>query len=177
MPKVFVSALRVDELSEAAADAVRSMVATLPPGACSDPLFAVSGRRWPIDIATYEMLREESEYAGWVAAFGFRANHFTVLVNELKTFDGLEGLNDFLISNDIELNSSGGVIKGGPDELLAQSSTLADEIEVELDDGVLTVPSCYYEFARRYPLADGNLFSGFVTTSADKIFESTDIQK
>ena len=39
----------------------------------------------------------------------------------------------------------------------------------------LRVPSCYYEFARRYPLPSGELFQGFVPASADKIFESTDV--
>jgi hypothetical protein len=35
------------------------------------------------------------------------------------------------------------------------------------------IPTCYYEFARRYPLADGRLYQGFVAASADRIFEST----
>jgi hypothetical protein len=56
---------------------------------------------------------------------------------------------------------------------LEQSSTLANNIEVKFDDGVLTIPACYYEFARRYPLKTGELYQGFVAASADKIFEST----
>jgi hypothetical protein len=35
------------------------------------------------------------------------------------------------------------------------------------------VPACYYEFARRYPIANGELYQGFIAASADKIFEST----
>ncbi len=35
------------------------------------------------------------------------------------------------------------------------------------------VPSCYYEFAKRYKDAKGKLYQGFVAASADKIFEST----
>jgi len=38
---------------------------------------------------------------------------------------------------------------------------------------VRDVPTCYYEFAKRYPGPDGKLFPGFVAASADKIFEST----
>ncbi len=39
------------------------------------------------------------------------------------------------------------------------------------------IPSCYYEFALRHPdPATGRLFPGFVTPSADRIFESTDSQ-
>jgi hypothetical protein len=35
------------------------------------------------------------------------------------------------------------------------------------------VPSCYYEFARRYRQSDGRLYPGFVAASANDIFEST----
>jgi len=68
-------------------------------------------------------------------------------------------------------------VKGTPEKLLEQSSTLADRVEVMFQEGKFTVPSCYYEFAKRYEGADGKLFSGFVAGSADKIFESTDFRK
>jgi len=35
------------------------------------------------------------------------------------------------------------------------------------------IPSCFYEFALRHPLADGTLFDSFIEGNADKIFEST----
>ncbi|MGL4837356.1 MAG: DUF1338 domain-containing protein, partial [Shewanella sp.] len=38
-------------------------------------------------------------------------------------------------------------------------------------------PSCFYEFALRYPKANGELYTGFVAASADKIFESTNVNK
>jgi hypothetical protein len=109
-----------------------------------------------------------------LAAFGFRANHFTVDVNALKTFDNLESLNSFLKANGIQLNTSGGEIKGSPRVFIEQSSTLSGEVTVQFADGAKTIPACYYEFARRYTLPNGKLFSGFVAKSADKIFESTD---
>jgi hypothetical protein len=127
-----------------------------------------------VSLATYRSLLEESEYAGWMAAFGFRVNHFTVDVRSLRSFEGLGPLNDFLVANGFRLNESGGRIKGTPAERLEQSSTLADAIELEFSDGKARVPSCYYEFARRYPLPSGELFQGFIPASADKIFESTD---
>ncbi|MGB6140662.1 MAG: DUF1338 domain-containing protein, partial [Pseudoalteromonas rhizosphaerae] len=37
----------------------------------------------------------------------------------------------------------------------------------------MSVPSCFYEFALRYAKPDGELYTGFVAASADKIFEST----
>ena len=58
-----------------------------------------------------------------------------------------------------------------------QSSTRADAVDVMFADGVFRVPSCYYEFARRYPLPSGELFQGFVPTSANKLFESTDVRR
>jgi hypothetical protein len=174
LPKVFISALEVDELSAEAAARIRALVAELPPGAAAATGFAASGRRWGLDRATYEALRAESEYAAWLAAFGFRANHFTVLVNALESFDSLEAIDAFLEDNGLALNRVGGTIKGGPEVYLEQSSTLADSIEVELSGGIIEIPSCYVELARRYPLPDGKLFSGFIADSADKIFESTD---
>lgn len=174
LPKIFISALQVDELGADNAERIRSLAAQVASGAAADNRFAGSGRHWSLERATYEALAAESEYAAWVAAFGFRANHFTVLVNALETFDGLAELNAFLREQGFELNQSGGEIKGSPAVCLEQSSTLADVVEVELDDGLLEIPSCYYELARRYPTESGELFQGFVAGSADKIFESTD---
>ncbi|MFP3457566.1 DUF1338 family protein, partial [Psychrobacter sp. SIMBA_152] len=71
------------------------------------------------------------------------------------------------------LNTSGGEVKGSPEVLLEQSSTLADEYAVTFSDGDMRIPSCFYEFAIRYPKPDGEIYTGFVAASADKIFEST----
>jgi hypothetical protein len=173
-PKIFISALHVNELSPEAGTLVEQLAAQMERGAEAHPMFASSGRHWQLDRATYERLAAESEYAAWVAAFGLRANHFTVSVNHLTTFPGIGELNDFLVDKGFRLNESGGVIKGSRAELLEQSSTLADEFEIDVTDGSLRVPSCYVEFARRYAGPDGILFQGFVTSSADRIFESTD---
>ena len=75
-----------------------------------------------------------------------------------------------MLANGFTLNTSGNAIKGTPADRLEQSSTRADALEVDLDGERVRIPSCYYEFAKRY---DG--FEGFVPASADKIFESTDV--
>lgn len=173
-PKLFISALHVDELSAEAGTLVEGLAAQMAPGAEAHPMFASSGRHWQLERATYERLAAESEYAAWVAAFGLRANHFTVSVNHLASFAGLGELNEFLVERGFRLNQAGGAIKGSPSELLEQSSTLADEVEVEMEGGALCIPSCYVEFARRYPGPDGALFQGFIPQSANRIFESTD---
>jgi hypothetical protein len=131
------------------------------------------GRPWSLTADEYLKLADESEYASWVAAFGFRPNHFTVLVNALKTFKGLPEVNAFVRSLGFTLNSSGGEIKGSPRDKLEQSSTLAQPTQVQFSDRVHSVPACYYEFALRHPVANGQLYQGFVAASADKIFEST----
>jgi len=173
-PKIFISALHVDELSAEAGTLIEQLAAQMQRGAEAHPMFASSGRHWQLERATYERLAAESEYAAWVAAFGLRANHFTVSVNHLTTFSGLSELNDFLVDKGFKLNEAGGAIKGSRAELLEQSSTLADQIEIEVTGGSISVPSCYVEFARRYPGPDGVLFQGFVPSSANRIFESTD---
>ncbi len=105
--------------------------------------------------------------------FGYRPNHFTVFINHLKKFSDIVFLNNYLKDQGFKLNSSGGEVKGSKDVCLEQSSTLANNIEVSFDDGKLTIPACYYEFAKRYPMKNGELYQGFVAASADKIFEST----
>jgi 2-oxoadipate dioxygenase/decarboxylase len=176
-PKVFISELILDELSPAARATVDALVAQIPPGFGDRADLPWAGRPWQVDHATYQALLAESEYAAWVAAFGFRVNHFTVDVNRLRTFAGLAEVNAFVTASGFRLNDAGGVVKGNPAERLEQSSTRADEIDVALGDGVVRLPSCYYEFAKRYPLPGGELFQGFVPASADKIFESTDVKR
>lgn len=177
LPKVFISELCVTELSAAANQIIDGLVLQLPAGFGARPDLPWAGRPWRCRRAEYESLLFESEYAAWVAAFGFRVNHFTVAVNALTTFPDLESLDAFLLEHGFRLNESGGAIKGTPAEHLEQSATLADSIPVELAGEVVRLPSCYYEFARRYPLEGGELFHGFVPESADKIFESTDVRR
>jgi hypothetical protein len=174
LPKVFISELLVEELSASSNQIVNLLASQLARNYAPLPW---SGRPWPLRRAEYESLLHESEYAAWVAAFGFRVNHFTVSVNALTTFPDLPSLNAFLIDHGFHLNTAGGAIKGTPEQLLEQSSTLADSIVVDLAGESVRIPSCYYEFARRYPKPDGELFQGFVPTSADKIFESTNVTR
>ena len=172
-PKVFISELLLDQCSAFLRDTITELVAQIPDKAITADNFLYSGTHWQVSQATYEKLLAESEYAAWVAAWGYRANHFTVSVNELASFESLEQVNTELKQAGFLLNTSGGELKGTPDVYLEQSSTLADLHQVQFSDTVATIPSCFYEFARRYPLSNGMLYSGFVAASADKIFEST----
>jgi len=173
MPKIFISELLVDQCSKRAQEIIDYLVSQVSQEFLSRDTISWSGRPWNLTISDYQKLAEESEYAAWVAAHGFRPNHFTVDVNQLKSFNSLQKVNDFLISKGIILNTSGGIIKGTPAELLEQSSTMAEKVKVQFIDGILEVPACYYEFAKRYPMPNGKLYQGFIAKSADKIFEST----
>jgi hypothetical protein len=107
---------------------------------------------------------------------GIRPNHFTISVHDLVHTPTLEGVLDVVEAAGYGINESGGRVKGSPDVLLEQGSTMADRMEVEFAGGeVHEIPTCYYEFARRYATQDGKLYDGFVAASADKIFESTDV--
>ncbi|MDC0721457.1 DUF1338 domain-containing protein [Nannocystis bainbridge] len=174
LPLVFISELILAEFSPDLQDRVRCLLEQVPEDMFQAPDLCARGRPWRVAHAEVEALRRESEYAAWLAAFGWRANHFTVAVHELANLSELPALDAFLVAHGLRLNTAGGEIKGSPAQGLEQSSTLADVVEVEFSDGTFAVPACYYEFARRWPGPDGRQFRGFIEGSADKIFESTD---
>ncbi len=173
LPKIFISELLLEEFSPELKKAVYAMIDQIPANMENEFDFVSSGRPWKVSTTTYQNLLKESDYAAWVSAFGYRPNHFTVFINKLKNFSDIKVLNEYLKNAGFKLNASGGEVKGSQDVCLEQSSTLANNIEVSFEDGTLTIPACYYEFAKRYPLKDGQLYQGFVAASADKIFEST----
>lgn len=175
-PKVFISELLTEEFSPRVQKMVQYVTEKIPVALTSRPEILWSGRTWEVSYPEYQELLKESEYAAWMYIFGFRPNHFTVSFNELQAFEDLGELNSFLKEKGFALNASGGEIKGTPAEYLEQSSTLAGKVKVDFKEGTYEVPACYYEFARRYPEANGKLYTGFVAKSADKIFESTDVK-
>lgn len=175
-PKIFISELLLEEFSQELQDTAKHCVAQVAANKQKAMILPLTGRLWSdLSYETYELLRKESEYCAWLYVYGFCVNHFTILVNELSSINSLEVMNDFIKSHDFCMNISGGEIKGTPGELLEQSSILADKIPITFREGTHKVPSCYYEFARRYEDKKGNLYSGFIAKSADKIFESTDV--
>ena len=173
LPTIFISELKLEEFSPSLNQLVSHLVNEISPEKELAYDFVAIGRPWNLSIQDYNELMKESDYAAWVAAFGYRPNHFTILINALKNFTDITDLNNFLKTNGFKLNASGGEVKGSKKVFLEQSSTLANTIEVDFIDGKLDIPACYFEFAKRYPLPNGKLYKGFVANSADKIFEST----
>lgn len=176
LPRVFVSELRVSELSDEAAAILERLAGQVDPAKVADPSILWSGRLWePVTYAEYQTLQAESEYAAWVASIGIRPNHFTIGVNYLEKYAEVEEVLKVVESLGYSVNDSGGRVKGSPEVLLEQGSTLADRMPITFaGEEVHEVPTCYYEFAKRYPTESGELYPGFVAASADKIFESTD---
>jgi hypothetical protein len=172
-PKVFISELLVEEMPANVQKIILKMTDNTADDAHQQDNFLYSGTHWQISTQEYDTLAAHSEYAAWMSAWGFRANHFTVSLNHMGHFKSLTQMNEILKGSGFVLNSSGGEIKGGTEVLLAQSSIMADKIKVDFANGKKLIPSCFYEFAQRYQLPTGKLYQGFVAASADKIFEST----
>ncbi len=173
MPKIFISELELEKMSPFVQEALNKVAEQIPSSKINEEKFVYGGKTWEASFEIYNKLAIESEYASWVYAWGHRPNHFTVSVNELKSFTELTAVNEFITSLGFKLNASGGVIKGTPLELLEQSSTMANTIGVQFKEGTHQIPACYYEFAKRYKMANGEYYQGFIAKSADKIFEST----
>jgi len=173
-PRVFISELIVDEFSFYLRQVVKGWIASIPvPLHNSDELIFSGNVSGTPSYTVYQKLRQESEYAAWLYVHGFRANHFTVSVNNLKKHNTIQKVNSFLKSHGFSLNDAGGEIHGSPKELLEQSSIKAGMVKYRFTDGDFDVPGCYYEFAKRYKDESGALYSGFISKSADRIFEST----
>jgi len=177
-PKVFISQLLTKNFSSKLQVKMQECIDAIPEILLNDiDALLISGSSWKnLSYAVYQDLLSESEYAAWFYVFGYRANHFTMFINQLKKFNEVSEINEFLKSNGIKLNASGGEIKGTPDDHLEQSSTLSGTIEVDFMEGKKTIPCCYFEFAKRYKDETGGLYQGFVAKSADKIFESTNVK-
>lgn len=194
-PRIFVSELRVHELSPGAQAIINKYTAPIS----SDPVDDIdlsNGKEaaaflqkplWDLPTSEeYQTLLKESEYAAWVIYNRYYLNHYTISIHELKDgYNTLEEFNDFLLSIGVKLNNSGGVIKTSEDGLLRQSSTVSALYNASFAEGkVLEIAGSYVEFAERSVLpaykdlpkeeiTSKHRRDGFETNNADKIFEST----
>ncbi len=177
LPRIFISELRVEELSTAAQKIIHTIIDQIPIQETLDASLFWHGRFWPAPrFEDYQTLLAESEYAAWLSIVGLRANHFTISINALNSLNDVAEMNELIEDLGFTINDSGGRIKGSPEVLLEQSSTKASRESMAFADGrEELVTTCYYEFAKRYHDDSGELYQGFVAASADKIFESTDV--
>jgi hypothetical protein len=194
-PRIFISELRVQDLSPA----VQEIITSYTNEVTSDPVdqlnlddaaavdeFLHSGLWRLPTIEDYKQLAAESEYAAWVIYNRYYLNHFTISVHNLKEgYNTIPLFNAFLEKHGFVLNDAGGKIKTSPDGFLSQSSTVAEMITAEFAHGVQqSISGSYVEFAERKVLPQfANLPAtevkrehrreGFEAANADKIFEST----
>jgi hypothetical protein len=194
-PRIFLSELRVNDLSPGTQELIRRYTGGLP----EDPVSGLDlsnasaidkflhSSSWELpSLADYEALQAESEYAAWVIYNRYYLNHFTVSVHNLPAgYNTVALFNDFLERHGFRLNDSGGKIKTSPDGLLLQSSTVAGLVEAVFAGGVKKmIPGSYVEFAERRVLPQfagwpaerigrEQRREGFEAGNADKIFEST----
>ncbi len=194
-PRIFVSELRVGDLSPEAQTIIHSYTDQVS----ADPVdsldlddagavdrFLHSGLWRLPKWSDYSRLLEESEYAAWVIYNRYYLNHFTISVHNLpEGFDTVQSFNVYLQKLGVKLNDSGGKVKESPDGLLLQSSTVAEMVEATFADGdTHTIAGSYVEFAERkvlppfahLPAAEitrAHRRDGFEAGNADKIFEST----
>lgn len=178
-PKVFISELLLDQFDGYLKETITNYLNSVPDEVYQDPEIMYKGSIWgKIPYQVYETLRQESEYAAWTLVYGYRANHFAIHVNKLKNFDSLQKINTFVKGFGYPMNnSSGSEIYGAPEELLEQSATRSEILPFEFADGVHEIPSCFYEFTRRYKDQNGQYYNGFNAANADKIFESTNFYR
>jgi len=194
-PRIFMSELRVGELSEAAQKIIHGYTKNI----VSDPVDLLDLDNvvrvgqffyrplWELPtLSDYNTLANESEYAAWVIHNRYYLNHYTISVHEFsEAYNTVAKFNTFLETLGIRLNTSGGKIKTSADGLLKQSSTVAEMTEATFADGQKTeIAGSYVEFAERLvlpqfkhldPSAVGRRHrrDGFESANADKIFEST----
>jgi hypothetical protein len=198
-PRVFISELRVGDLSPQAQQIITSYTSAvtadpvdeldLQDGAAMDEFLHSPLWRTPT-LVDYLALAKESEYAAWVIYNRYYLNHFTISVHSLPDgYNTIEHFNEFLLSHGFRLNDAGGVIKVSEDGLLKQSSTVAQMVTAQFvgQDGQPLeheIAGSYVEFAERKPLPQFASLSpdqiqrqhrrdGFEAGNADKIFEST----
>jgi hypothetical protein len=166
LPHVLISELEVDALSPTAQLVITRLLAQLPARFAERCDLPWAGRPWQVSYADYCALIAESEYAAWLAAFGFRVNHFTIDVGALSTFPDLAAIDAFLVEHGFALDDTGGTIKGSRAERIEHSATRPDRVSVAFADATVRIPSCHYELVRRYLLPSGELFTGFPASAA-----------
>jgi hypothetical protein len=194
-PRIFVSELRVGDLSEESQRIIRSYTdevtsdpvdsLDLDNGLAVDAFLHKPLWRTPT-VADYQTLLKESEYAAWVIYNRYYLNHFTISVHNLpEGYQTVSQFNEFLEKNGIKLNTAGGKIKVSPDGGLLQSATVAEMLDAEFADGEkFRISGSYVEFAERKVLPEFKNLppaeierkhrrDGFEAANADKIFEST----
>lgn len=197
LPKVFVSELRLWELSPAArrialASAAKAKSALSDGDLCdlrharelpaprakalAGRLVAHFSRPWPAPAkADVEMMEKESQFGAWVLLHGHSVNHFTSAVHAhaVGSLDDIEKTVAALKKAGVPMKPA---IEGERGSRLRQSSTEAVTIPTAMrvgrKEGLYPWTYAYFELAER-PLLEGRRFEGFLGGQATNLFEMT----
>ena len=118
LPRIFISELKVDNLSIKAQEIIKSYTNTVT----NDPVDKIDLNNslqvseylqtplWRLPTKNdYESLLFESEYAAWVIYNRYYLNHYTISVHDLPgEYSDLNQFNEFIKALGIKLNKSGG---------------------------------------------------------------------
>jgi len=179
-PRIFISELRVKDLSLSAQRLIHSYTDEIS----TDPVDSLNlDNADAVDKFLHSGLWR---LPSWTIYNRYYLNHFTISVHNLKAgYNTVPEFNTFLERLGILLNNSSGKVKTSPDGGLLQSATVAQTIEAAFADGDLhLIPGSYVEFAERKILPEylsmkaeeitrQHRREGFEAANADKIFEST----
>jgi hypothetical protein len=205
-PKIFISELKIWELSPPAAHIISRTLASHRP-AVSEEFLAALCRLDTSSSGSGELMQEAvrcfhelpwlvpqrddvlamnktSQYAAWVLVHGYNVNHFTSLINS----HGVPALDD--IEKTIGALAAAGVpmkkeIEGERGSKLRQSATEAVNIEVDvLDSGAprkMPWSYAYFELAQRDEYVEPQSgkrarFEGFLGPQATNLFEMTRVK-
>jgi hypothetical protein len=194
-PRIFISEIRVPQLSTTAQQILEQYTQHIK----TDPVLALDldngyavdaflhSPLWQLpNLAHYQTMLAESEYAAWVLYNRYYLNHYTISVHNLpQGYNDIYLFNNFLGDLGITLNNAGGIVKISPDGGLLQSATVAQMLLATFADGQKQkIAGSYVEFAERKVLPQfahlpaeqitrNHRRDGFETGNADKIFEST----
>jgi hypothetical protein len=155
-PRIFVSELRVSELSPPAQEILKQ----LPP---DPPYDGTAGWFCGPALRPREdellQLERESQYGAWLLLFGREVNHFTASVPDVALWQQKMRAAGIPMKDEIE---------GAPGAGLRQTATRAAPRRVQLRDGARDWPYAYLEIAER-----NAGFDGFVATQARNLFDMT----
>jgi hypothetical protein len=205
-PKLFISELRVWELSVESQNIIEKTVKSHRAAIGGDTLAALANldrdskpaaRLLPQIVGQFheqpwlpparddvEKLNKASQYAAWVLVHGYNVNHFTSLINS----HGVPALDD--IEKTIAALEKAGVpmkkeIEGERGSKLRQTATEAVTIDVQVHERGVPVMTpwtyAYFELAQRDSVVDpatGNKvrFEGFLGPQATNLFEMTRVR-
>ena len=171
LPRVFVSELRMSELSPRA----QQILSALPPDEPPPIVHPGPVAPWPVLVqkladwfcapqvvpseADLLELERESQYGAWMLLFGREVNHFTASVDDVESWAARMAAAGVPMKGEIEGDKGAG---------LRQTASKAAPRAVRTDRGPRQWPYAYLEIAER----NGG-FDGFVAQQARQLFEMT----